>query len=373
MMRLVGFELNKMIRSKKNIIVLILLVAAVSYLSVNIWMFGDPLNTYISDAEVVMQSYKDNLTMMQKAGYEEKVKEIDTGLKLLDDCRKQGFLNETYLNWHINYINNNDSGFTRYEKQYYLEADKYLIANKTVPEQFGTSSNGIFILQTITYNEPLLIPLFLLIFIGDIFNKEYRKGTHKLLFTQPFKKEKIIFAKYIASIIYCIGASVAAFIPGVIFTGVAYGFGSLSYPMQLANNFLSLSAYSKPDSYIIVPAYTYFLLHFAAFIILVVALSAITLLISCFFKRTAISISFVAIIVIAAKVLFIDFCLLPLNVNNIFTYCNIDNIMSGYSYIVLNLGQNAITFADGLLVLPLYIAAFAGGSLIFIKHKQFDN
>lgn len=374
MMKLIGFELNKMLRSKKCIFVFILLLVLVSYNSLSFILRPDlsPVNCYISINSSYIKDEIDQRTQNKRYYDEERIKSCEKGLKLLEDCKDKKLLSDDYLYWSLEYfpqcINR-----ARNDVRYETTVSKYLLEKKVAPEEYCGSANGLYLLQTIT--GPWLC-IFLLLFslmTADIFNKEYRSGSHKLLLTQPFKRQKFISAKYIASVIFCIGSFIAAFAPYFVISVIKYGFGPLDYPMQLSNNFLSFSAFTRSSFCNFVPAYFYFFLYFVIAFLIIAAFCAISLLLSSLFNNRGLSLSILPLLTITAFITMYYKCTLPLEPYNVFSYCNIDDVLSAYTNMGSYTAINMVTFLDAVVTSIIYTVICVTGSVVFIKHKQFDN
>lgn len=375
MMRLIGFELNKMLKSKKNIIILILMILGFTYSSwATIKMCGEtPVNAYIGENSMFI-----NFEIKQRHEYpilkdESKVKNCEKGLELLWACENKDHLSEEYLNWNLDYLTNQDSvGRERIDKLYEIAVTRYLLKNNVLPEQFLSAPNGLFLLQTMSACIPYFLPFIIALIVGDMFNKEYKNGSHKLLLTQPYKKSKVVLAKWVASVTYCVAAAVASVVPMVLFTGIKNGFGSMDYPMRISENFLSLSLFSKTIEVNFLPANLYFTLFFILIFLLICAVCAVAVFCSCILKNKGLTLSALAIAAMIPEVLFSVFFIIPHKIWSLYSYYNVDNLLSAYLSMT-QIGVRPITFLDSVIVLVSYTLVFTVGSAVFIKHKQFNN
>lgn len=374
MMKLISFELTKLIKSRKNIIVFILMIIAVifSYSMLTALPGASPVNSYIWENNILIQDHVQNANIPVT---DKSIKSFcEQGINLLEACRDKEVLSDDYLNWHLEYLDKIGTGFSN-ETQYQKSVDKYLLEHKVSPENSAAATNGFFLLCAMLSRFLAVFLVLFAILIGDIFNKEYKNGAHKLLLIQPYKRWKFIISKYLASLIYCIGVSIVLFCPICLFTGIKYGFGAFDYPMQLTDNFLALSAFSKFHGCNIVPAYQYFILFFIIAILLIVVFCAIATFASCVIKRRELSLSLIVIVELSILYICLTSFLEPTEWYNIFSYCNIDNILTAYVIDgrYSSFGLKPLTFLDGVAVMLLYTALFTGGSIALLKHKQFDN
>src|SRR5690554_4712143 len=79
----------------------------------------------------------------------------------------------------------------------------------------------------------LILALFLLFLLTDIFSEEKTNGTEKIRLTQPVKRLNILLAKLAASLVYILLFMVLTAIISYLLAGLlGSGFGSIHYPVQ---------------------------------------------------------------------------------------------------------------------------------------------
>lgn len=86
------------------------------------------------------------------------------------------------------------------------------------------------------YNEYFIMILVIIVLVsGSIVSEEFNKGTIKLLLVKPFSRTKILFSKYITSLIMVLFAIIAPFIIQMIIGGIFFGYDSLKIPTLIYN------------------------------------------------------------------------------------------------------------------------------------------
>src|SRR5690554_976775 len=86
----------------------------------------------------------------------------------------------------------------------------------------------------------LILALFLLFLLTDIFSEEKTNGTEKIRLTQPVKRLNILLAKLAASLVYILLFMVLTAIISYLLAGLlGSGFGSIHYPVQSTPDLIS--------------------------------------------------------------------------------------------------------------------------------------
>lgn len=79
------------------------------------------------------------------------------------------------------------------------------------------------------------IILAIVIIAGTIVSEEFNKGTIKLLLVRPYKRTKILLAKFITCLIILLGSYITLAVTQTIVGGIVYGFNSYSDPTIMYN------------------------------------------------------------------------------------------------------------------------------------------
>ncbi|GGB69110.1 ABC transporter permease [Fictibacillus barbaricus] len=72
--------------------------------------------------------------------------------------------------------------------------------------------------------------IFCIVIAGDTVTSEFSSGTIKMLLTQSQTRGRVLFSKYISSIIFTLFMLVTCLVVSVLVNGVLYGFGGMNTP-----------------------------------------------------------------------------------------------------------------------------------------------
>ncbi|NOV00326.1 ABC transporter permease [Paenibacillus planticolens] len=81
----------------------------------------------------------------------------------------------------------------------------------------------------------ILVTLFTVIIAGDMVAGEFTWGTIKLLLIRPASRAKILFAKYVTTLLFAATLLILMFITSIIVNGFLYGFQSINLPHLTAD------------------------------------------------------------------------------------------------------------------------------------------
>lgn len=112
------------------------------------------------------------------------------------------------------------------------EIAKYILETKQDVEK-QASLRGILLNVFDEYS--IFIIIFIIMIAGGIVSGEFEKGTVKMLLVKPYKRGKILLAKYIVSLLMILFIFVITVVFQVIVGGVVFGFDSLSIPAVVYN------------------------------------------------------------------------------------------------------------------------------------------
>lgn len=205
-------------------------------------------------------------------------------------------------------------------------------------------------------------------FVGDIFNKEYQSGSVKLLLTQPYKRTTVALSKYLASVIYSLGAVYAVLLPMFICLGIKNGFGDLNTPVEITQNYLIPTIFQPYKFNILVPLWFANILTILLIIFAIFAFNAIALFLSSIIRNRGVTVSILAVAAIAYFYLTFKYCFIPIDGFNIFSIADIDNdIIADYESIDRHVH---VTFMDALLSFIIYSGVFSTLSVFIVKRKN---
>lgn len=131
-------------------------------------------------------------------------------------------------------IPKNDSAYYRYLNEY--SELKYLKDhNMTLPDKSFTATS--FMERYFSELGVLVIPLIIMIIVGDIVSGECTPGTFKFLLIQPVSKRKILFSKYIAAIVTSFVIVFSIELISFLFVGITFGFGDMNNPILVGTRY----------------------------------------------------------------------------------------------------------------------------------------
>ena len=112
------------------------------------------------------------------------------------------------------------------------EIAKYILETKQDVEKQAILRG---ILLNVFDEYSIFIIIFIIMIAGGIVSSEFEKGTVKMLLVKPYKRGKILLAKYIVSLLMILFIFVITVVFQVIVGGVVFGFDSLSIPAVVYN------------------------------------------------------------------------------------------------------------------------------------------
>ena len=113
-----------------------------------------------------------------------------------------------------------------------LEKAKYIIENKQDINNVKPVRGGIVSLFD---DYSIFLVIFVVMIAGGMISSEMEKGTIKLLLVKPYKRWKILLAKYIVSICMTLFILAVTILLEIIIGGIIFGFDSLSIPAVVYN------------------------------------------------------------------------------------------------------------------------------------------
>lgn len=108
------------------------------------------------------------------------------------------------------------------------EKAKYILEHK---QDINNTTNLRLILSEIYSGYAIFIIVFIIMIAGTTVSSEFEKGTIKMLLIKPYKRWKILLAKYIVSLIMMVIFLAFVVIAQTIIGGLILGFDSLSVPI----------------------------------------------------------------------------------------------------------------------------------------------
>lgn len=172
------------------------------------------------------------------------------------------------------------------EKQQYQEAkaeqtkSKYAIENDK--DIYSENNLRSMLLKTLSEYE-LFIIITIVLVAGAIISDEFNKGTIKLLLVRPYKRSKILLAKFITVLITLLATIIVVCILQFIISGIFFGFNSLNIPVVEYNfnseKIIEMSIFKK------------MLIQIAGKLPIYILLGTLAFSLSTLFNNTAVAIS----------------------------------------------------------------------------------
>lgn len=278
------------------------------------------------------------------------------------------------------YIQNDDyNGFMNFEIKYLKEnkyanceniiaIDEYCLRNNIEPQPDFGSSKGLFIISLLADQLSSFFLTFVFLIAADIFNKEYRCDTIKLLMVQPFKRSQIVLAKYFALVLYLLMMIITILIPNFIFNRITLGFSDINYPVEIMNNFMSPWFLTAYKSNILIPLWIYALLSAVLLILAIFCFSAIAMFFSLLIKHKGLALGIMPVIALVFVMLSVRFSLLPISSLNPFSLTYISNDLKAIYDHYDN--PQPVTFMDTVLSFSIFSIIFIKYSITTIKRKE---
>ncbi|MCR5147139.1 MAG: ABC transporter permease [Clostridia bacterium] len=112
------------------------------------------------------------------------------------------------------------------------EKAKYVIEKRQDINNYS-SARGVLLNSFDEYS--IFLVIFVVMIAGGIVSSEFEKGTIKMLLVKPYKRWKILLAKYIVSLLMIGFIFIVTMIMQVIIGGILFGFNSLAVPAVVYN------------------------------------------------------------------------------------------------------------------------------------------
>jgi len=247
----------------------------------------------ISDDEKLM--YEDNIKSL-----EDEIQKIkDNPVPVQTDWKEN--LTTDIQNIEKNLQSTTLSARMKEQNSKQLTIDNYLLDNNIKP-MANYAFNGVNYLQTLFKTLGVIfLAVGVAIFLSDMVSGEYTPPTAKFLLIQPISRAKILFSKYITSVISAIilicGIELIAFLVMGVFTG----FGNMSYPVLVGERFqYDLSYVNQSGGHDLIsiagtahmiPMYKYLIEAFLLQILYIIACTTFVFMISTVSKSSMISMS----------------------------------------------------------------------------------
>ncbi|WP_368491197.1 ABC transporter permease subunit [Clostridium sp. BJN0013] len=252
---------------------------------------------------------------------------------------------------HINSINSK------------IDMDKYYINHDINPNDYNYTFNATkYISEIFSFLNMLFLSLIVVLGCSDIVSGENNPPTIKVLLTKPISRGKILFSKFIASIISIVLSLLICEFLSFVIIGITFKFGNLLSPIAVGFNFKHMDGVQniieKGGSSHIIPMWQFIVEVLLLQILFIIACASLSTLISVFFKSSAVSISvnFVVVTILT----FTNFLMLT----------NSGNTPQS-SFMLKILPFLFTTYSNGVMLLTGNINRFTGIAFINVKISIF--
>ena len=218
------------------------------------WMYfaNEEKNDIEEKLKVISNNINNGFVDSDKVQLEVEKRKLENNLVVLDyRLEKKINYSNTYLNQTLVSLSkdiNIDMDKKKiknldYDKklEYYNRLSNYYI-NKYIVNK-GININKVntlnYQLRTIVDDYELFVILIILVTSSIIVGEEFNKGTIKLLLIKPYKREVILFSKFISCFLMCLFTIVFIFLSQFLIGGILFGFSSLKYGVVVYNFNLS--------------------------------------------------------------------------------------------------------------------------------------
>ena len=269
------------------------------------------------------------------------------------------------------------SAMMREQNNNELQIDKYLLNNNIKPMN-DYIFNGINYVQTLFKTLGIIfLAVGVAIFSSDMVSGEYTPATAKFLLTQPISRAKILFSKYVTSVLSSIILICVIELIAFLIVGIFAGFGNMNYPVIVGQRFqYDLSYLNQAGGHdlmaiagtaFIIPMWQYLIEAFLIQILFAIACTSFVFMISTIAKSSmvAMSISIATIIGISALQ---DISTVTKEITSFFfiIYGNANAVLSGQSAMSLGLTYPTTSFIILLLIIWT-IASYLIAHFVFVK------
>lgn len=368
------FEIKKTIKTKKNIVIialLILIITLMAFVSKGINSNNESNKVASVEYQIteignsINQLPEDNKIQRVKEIREESLQEIEY-LKKIIEAHKTGDWKKELEYKNIldeNLINKLESGKAGGGEPIVIIKKRLLLNQELFKRNIEPverhSTKGFYFMNVIL--NTLLgftgVILFTLL-AGDTLAREFEKGTIKLLFTQPIKRQKLINSKLIISVFGCLAIIITLSLIAFVIGSLISGTGTHEYPVLISGDDI---VFSNLISFLLQCFILYsFVLIFVITLLFLISILSSSSILTISIGIIVFSLSHLGIVKYEYLKSFAH--VLP------FTYFETFKILDGS--LAESLQNNNISMQNGLVVLTISIILTITFSAILIKRKD---
>lgn len=191
--------------------------------------------------------------------------------------------------------------------------NEYFIDNDIKPYINPHELNGVnFLILLLKNSNPVILIIFWVLFIIDVFSGEMEEGSYKLYYTQPFSRPYVYWSKVISIIVFTIGLTLGILLIGFFIISLIYGLGDFTYPQTISSSkalLIPSNSGTLPGELEIISSIEYIIKSCILLFLVGIMLILFVINLSLLFKSTSISLGVFASIILLDYVLnfFLDF------------------------------------------------------------------
>lgn len=354
MKKIIEIEIYKIFKSKKNIVIILLLFLYIiglnfyNYQKHNEYMKKEyqvynnkrlQLEGILGHNTRLLEKKKD-LTIEEKGKLEQRIEfltveknkllVIESGYKENEPDRYNIILiaeNDRYkniikgLNEGViteDFIRNTNLDMQEIQKKIYL--NQYILDNEIRPILNPYTMTGSNALVMFLEGNNLLILMFFLVLLSiDIYLLEIEEGSYKLLYNQPYERKKIFFGKMITILLVSLLLIILIAMFNFVIVTLVNGIGDMNYPFIKCENIKKLSLRENPRDIMIIPLWEYVIRGFGLLVPIIFFTIALVISISIFTDSSTKTLG-ISIILLVLLFMFNNFVSSQSTVNLIYPY-----------------------------------------------------
>ncbi|WP_434303870.1 ABC transporter permease subunit [Clostridium botulinum] len=253
-MRLIRNEIKKIILSRKYIVAMSIFL--VLYACMSVLMCKDTLN---SKPEILLSNNEKNLGYWQKEKEDKNISkkrksEIDQNIKYMErrnkdlkfeianknlDWKKRLKKDNNNLKKQIKEAEKKGENIEISEYNQRIAENEYYLNNNIKPTpNYEITAFNVMPKMNIFVGF-LIISVIIAIMTSDSVSGEFNPATIKLLLTKPVSRERVLFSKFMASVLVCILSFLIIKILAFLVLGTVFSFGSFKEPMAYYSRYIA--------------------------------------------------------------------------------------------------------------------------------------
>ncbi|MCC5438696.1 ABC transporter permease subunit [Clostridium botulinum] len=253
-MKLIKNEIKKIILSRKYIVAMSIFFAL--YACMSVLMCKDTIN---SKPEIALSKNQKNLEYWQKEKEDKNISkkresEIDQNIKFIERRNKdlKFQIENKNVDWEKRLEKDNNNlkeqlkesekkgesiEISEYKQQ--IAVNDYYLNNNIKPTSDYEITAFNVMPKINIFVGLLIISIIIAIMTSDSVSGEFNPATIKLLLTKPVSRQKVLFSKFMASVLICILSFLIIKILAFLVLGTVFSFGSFKEPISFYSRYIA--------------------------------------------------------------------------------------------------------------------------------------